>query len=84
MKKFFSDLYAKIKADALNAVALVSTALGSLMAHIDELATALGDPSLNQQIHTVITDAKWFGHWMLFVGILTTVARFKSLVQSPK
>lgn len=81
---FFTDLWAKIKADFWNAVALVTTAFGSLMAHIDELATALGDPGLTQQLSSAIGDAKAIGRWMLFVGILTTIARFKKLVQSPK
>lgn len=83
MKAYFSDLWAKIKADFLNAAALVSTAFGGFMTHIDELATALGDPGLTQQLSSVVADAKWIGRWMLMVGILTTVARFKKLVQSP-
>ena len=83
MSAFFTDLWAKIKADFANAFALVTTFLGSLMTHIEELATALGDPNLNQQLSSVIADAKWMGRWMLMVGILTTIARFKKLVQSP-
>jgi hypothetical protein len=84
VKKFFADLWAKIKSDAINAFALVSTSVGSLVSHIDDLAAELGDPALTQQIKsTIITDAKWFGHWMTFVGIVALIARFKRLVQSP-
>jgi hypothetical protein len=83
MRKFFSDLWAKIKADAANAFAIISTAFGSAMAHIDDLAATLGDPNLNQQLSSVLADAKLVGRWMLFVGILTAVARFKKLIQSP-
>jgi hypothetical protein len=84
LKTFFSDLWVKIKADAINALALASTTVGSIIAHIDDIATELGDPSLTQQIHsTIITDAQWFGHWMTFVGLIAIVARFKRLVQTP-
>lgn len=83
VKKFFADLWAKIKADIANAFALVSTMLGSVLAHIDALAATLGDPNLNQQISTVVADAKWVGRWMLTVGVVTAIAQFKKLVQSP-
>lgn len=89
-----SDLWGKLKADVMNAVALVGTTFGTALSHIDSiiqglganidaLATALGDPNLTQQMQTVIGDAKWFGRWMLAVGIVATVARFKKLLQSP-
>ena len=84
MKAFFTDLWAKVKSNFINATALLGTVFGSTMAHIDEIATALGDPGLNDQIHTIITDAKWFGRWMMAVSILAMVARFKKLVESPK
>lgn len=80
---WLNDIWAKIKADAANAFAIVSTGFGSLLAHIDELATTLGDPNLSHQLSTVVSDAKWIGRWMLFVGVLTAIARFKKLVESP-
>lgn len=83
IKAYFSDLWVKIKADITNALAVVSTLFGTILAHIDELATTLGDPNLNQQLQTVVADAKWFGRWMLTVGIVTAVAKFKSLIQTP-
>ena len=84
MNKFFSDLWIKVKADATNAFALGSTAVGNLMAHIDDLASGLNDPALNDKLHsTIFTDAKLFGKWMAIVGTLLLVARFKKLVQSP-
>jgi hypothetical protein len=84
MKAFLSDLWAKIKADAINAAALAGTTFGTIIAHIDDLAAELGDPALTQQVKsTIITDAKWFGHWMTFVGLIAIVARFKRLVQTP-
>jgi hypothetical protein len=83
IKAFFSDLWAKVKADIANAFALISTMLGSILAHIDAIATTLGDPNLNQQMATVFADAKWFGKWLLTVGIVAAVAQFKKLVQTP-
>lgn len=89
-----SDLWTKLKADVMNGVALVGTTFGTLLSHVDSViqgvgtnidavAAALGDPNLTQQMQTVIGDAKWFGRWMLAVGIVATIARFKKLLQSP-
>jgi hypothetical protein len=83
IKTYFHDLFAKIKADILNAFALIGTMLGSALSHLDALAATLGDPNLTQQFSTVFADAKWFGRWMLTVGIVTAIANFKKLVQSP-
>jgi hypothetical protein len=83
IKKFFSDLWAKIKADVANAFALISTFFGSILAHIDSLAATLGDPNLTSQVSTVVADAKWVGRWMLTVGVVTAIAKFKSLIQTP-
>lgn len=83
IKKFFSDLWTKIKQDIANAFALITTMVGSILAHIDALATTLGDPNLTQQVSTVVADAKWVGRWLLTVGIVTAIAQFKKLVQSP-
>ena len=84
MRAFFADLWAKIRADVLNATALIGTILGSFLSHIDALAAALGDPTWEAQVRTSIGDAKWFGRYVLMVGILATIARFKKLVQSPR
>lgn len=83
IKAFFSDIWTKIKTDIANAFALISTMLGSFLAHIDAIAATLGDPNLTQQISTVVADAKWVGRWLLTVGIVTAVAKFKALLQSP-
>lgn len=84
MKAYLSDLWKKVKADAINAGALVSSAVGSVLSHIDDIAAQLGDPALTEQMKsTILTDAKWIGRWMTFVGILAIFARFKKLVQSP-
>lgn len=83
IKAYFSDLWAKVKADVANALALIGTMFGSILSHIDAIATTLGDPNLNQQMATVFADAKWLGKWMLTVGIVGAIAQFKKLVQTP-
>lgn len=84
VKSFFTDLWIKIKADVANAIALLSSIFGAILSHIDALAAALGDPNLNQQMATVLGDAKAVGKWMLAVGVVTAVAQFKKLVETPK
>jgi len=83
VKAFFHDLAVKIKTNIMNAIALIGTLFGSALSHIDALAATLGDPNLTQQISTVVTDAKWIGRWILTVGIIATIAKFKQLVQAP-
>jgi hypothetical protein len=82
IKSYFHDLFTKIKTNVLNAIALVCSIVGSVLAHIDALASTL-DPNFGQQLSTVLGDVKWAGRWMLTVGIVTAIAKFKALVQSP-
>ena len=82
IKQFFSDLWAKIKADIMNAVAVLSTFFGGIMAHIDEIANSL-DPNFGQTLATALGDVKWAGRWMLTVGLAAMLAKLKSLIQSP-
>lgn len=80
--------WAKVKAACLGSVTMawsyVVTTAGTLLANIDSLATVLGDPGLNQQVTAVIGDAKAVGKWLLAVGIVTAVARLKSLILTSK
>lgn len=82
IKTFFSDLWTKIKNDFLNFVALISTTLGSIMAHIDQIANSL-DPNFGQLLSSAMGDVKWAGRWMLTIGVATMLAKFKSLLESP-
>lgn len=81
MLTFFHDLYVKIRTNVLNAIALVCSIFGSIMSHIDAIASTL-DPNFGQTLSTALGDVKWAGRWMLTIGIVTAVAKFKSLVQS--
>lgn len=83
-REHLADLKAKIKADLANACALLATAWGAFLANINAIATTLGDPDLNHQLHSLIGNTEYWGKWLLFVGILGSIARFKRLVQSPK
>jgi hypothetical protein len=88
IKAFFVGLWNKIKAACMGSLTMawsyIVTTAGAIFANIDNLATVLGDPNLNQQITAVVGDAKLVGKWLLTVGIITAIARLKSLVLTPK
>lgn len=88
IKAFFVGIWTKIKTACLGSITMawsyVVTTVGTLFANIDSIATVLGDPNLNQQVTSVIGDAKMLGKWLLTVGIVTAVARLKSLILTPK
>ena len=83
MWAWLANVKARIDATFWNAVTMAATLFGTVMAHLDDLATLMGDANLNSQLQTVITDAKWFGRWMLLVGVIGAVSRIKSLVTAP-
>jgi hypothetical protein len=84
MRAFFSDLWAKVKAACMGSITMAWSYLlslgGTFLSNVDSLATVLGDPGLNQQISSVVGDAKLIGKWLLAVGVITAIARLKSLV----
>ena len=84
MKKFFSDLWAKIKADIVNACTLISTVISGLVMNIDKFADALVGAHLEQQIDGIWHDAKMVATYVFGVSIIATIANFKKLVQTPK
>lgn len=86
MRAYLSGLWTKIKTACWGSITMawsyILSAFGTVLSNIDSLATVLGDPNLNQQVTSVIGDAKAVGKWLLAVGIITAVARLKSLVTS--
>lgn len=59
----------------------VLTLGGTFLQNIDAVAAALGDPSLSQQVAVLIGgDPLWVGRWAALVGVVTTVARLKSIL----
>lgn len=88
IKAFAAATWAKIKAACFGSVTMAWSYLldlgGTFLQNVDSLAAVLGDPNLNQQIASVVGDAKLLGKWLLAVGIITATARLKSLVLSKK
>jgi hypothetical protein len=84
IKSFFTDLWTKIKAACLGSITMawsyVVTTAGALFANIESIAAVMGDPNLTAQLQAVVGDAKMLGKWLLTVGIVTAIARLKSLV----
>ena len=76
--------WGKIKAACFSSITMAWSYIlglgGTLLQNIDSLAAVLGDPSLTAQIQGAIGDTKVIGKWLLVVGIITAVARLKSLV----
>jgi hypothetical protein len=85
---FLSGLWSKTKAACFGSVTMgwsyIVSASGAVFTNIDTVASALGDPNLTQQVTAIIGDAKLVGRWLLFVGVVTTFARLKSLVLAKK
>jgi hypothetical protein len=85
MRAFFSGLWTKVKTACMGSITMawsyLVSAFGAFLQNVDSIASALGDPSLNQQIASVVGDAKMLGRWLLTVGIITTIARLKSLIK---
>lgn len=86
IKTFFVGLWNKIKAACWGSLTIawsyIVTTAGVLFANIDSLATVMGDPNLTAQLQSVIGDPKAIGKWLLTVGIVTTLARLKSLIMA--
>lgn len=88
IKAFFVSLWNKIKSACMGSLTMawsyIVTTAGAIFANIDSIAAAMGDPNLTAQIQSVFGDAKAVGKWLLAVGIVTAVARLKSLIFAPK
>jgi hypothetical protein len=88
IKGFFIGLWNKIKAACLGSITMawsyIVSVTGAIFTNIDALATVMGDPNLTAQLQSVIGDAKAIGKWLLAVGVVTALARLKSLVMGPK
>lgn len=52
---------------------------GGIMQFIDNIADALGDPNLKDQISASIGDAKTAGRVLLCISFVTIVARLRSI-----
>lgn len=52
---------------------------GALASIIDDLADALGDPGVKDQISSAIGDVKTTGRIMLVISVVTIIARLRTL-----
>jgi hypothetical protein len=85
---FLSGLWAKIKTVCMGSITMawsyILSACGALLDNIEAIATALGDPNLKAQITSAIGDPKTVGKIVLGIGIITAIARMKSIVMTKK
>ncbi|MCP1764321.1 hypothetical protein [Bradyrhizobium japonicum] len=76
-------MLAKIKAVCLHSTTIAWSYCiaftGALASIIDDLADALGDPGVKDQISSAIGDVKTTGRIMLVISIVTIVARLRTL-----
>jgi hypothetical protein len=76
----------KLKAACLHSATIAWSyclALGGILASfIDDIADALGDPGIKDQISTAIGDARMTGRVLLAISVVTIVARLRTLRRS--
>ncbi|QQO18076.1 hypothetical protein JJB99_13295 [Bradyrhizobium diazoefficiens] len=76
-------MLAKIKAACLHSMTIAWSyciaLAGALASTIDDLADALGDPGVKDQISSAIGDVKTTGRILLVISIVTIIARLRTL-----
>lgn len=76
-------MLSKIKAACLHSLTIawsyLLAAIGSMMASIDSIGDALGDPNLRDQINAAVGDTRTAGRILLAISIITILARLRSL-----
>jgi hypothetical protein len=76
-------MWTRIKACCLNSLTIAwgycLAFAGAAMQAIDNIADALGDPALRDQMSAAIGDTRTVGRILLGVSIITIIARLRSL-----
>ena len=76
-------MFAKIKAFCLNSLTIawgyLLAVAGAVFQIIDNIADALGDQSIKDQISAAIGDAKLVGRILLGISVITIIARIRSI-----
>ncbi|MBR0964770.1 hypothetical protein JQ554_13555 [Bradyrhizobium diazoefficiens] len=76
-------MLARLKAVCLHSVTIAWSyciaLAGALASTIDDLADALGDPGVKDQISAAIGDVKTTGRIMLVISVVTIIARLRTL-----
>ncbi len=80
MNSVLAGLWSACLRSATIAWSYVLAIVGLLLSNIDTIAAVIGDPGLSQQIATIFhADPKVMGAWTLIIGIVTTIARLRSI-----
>ncbi|MBR0814931.1 hypothetical protein JQ544_25605 [Bradyrhizobium diazoefficiens] len=76
-------MLARLKAVCLNSMTIAWSyciaLAGALASVIDDLADALGDPSVKDQIGAAIGDVEMTGRILLAISVVTIIARMRTL-----
>jgi hypothetical protein len=76
-------MFAKIRALCLNSLTIgwsyCVALFGIAMSVVDQVADALGDPTLKDQIGAAVGDARTTGRILLVISAVTIVARLRTL-----
>lgn len=76
-------MLARLKAACLHSMTIAWSyciaLFGALASVSDDLADALGDPGVKDQISSAIGDAKTTGRIMLMISVVTIIARLRTL-----
>ncbi|WP_027566673.1 hypothetical protein [Bradyrhizobium sp. URHA0013] len=76
-------MLARIKAACLHSMTIAWSyclaLAGALASIIDDLADALGDPGVKDQIGAAIGDVKTTGRILLVISVVTIIARLRTL-----
>ena len=76
-------MFSKIKAFCLHSLTVAwgytLAFVGAIGQFIDNIADALGDPNLKDQIAAAIGDARTTGRILLGVSVITIIARLRSI-----
>ena len=76
-------MLARIKAVCLHSMTIAWSyciaLTGALASIVDDLADALGDPGVKDQISAAIGDVRMTGRVMLAISVVTIIARLRTL-----
>jgi hypothetical protein len=74
---------ARIKAFCLHSLTVawgyLLASVGGMMAIVDNIGDALGDPALKDQVSAAIRDARTAGRILLGISVITILARLRSV-----
>jgi hypothetical protein len=76
-------MFGKIRALCLNSLTIAwsycMAVVGSTLSVVDQIADALGDPYLRDQIGVAVGDARTTGRILLLISVVTIIARLRTV-----